>query len=239
MSLSHYERISEALDHLTDNLVPYVVDEIRSVYGDHWRSKVKESFRGGRDDNMQKGSEIRWDAHALLTVMWDQWNAVFRNRLGHAERSLVSELRDFRNQWAHQKQFEFDDTYRILDSVQRLLKVTVPEAAEEIGHEKLELMRDEFAEQDSIESRKNDFQKKKWINLGIYIVCCLVIIGTIFSFFGENGLIPSVFIVLAFAYFTYQLLKEQPLLVGPHECNKCRRIVYSEPCPYCEPALRA
>jgi hypothetical protein len=34
--------------------------------------------------------------------MWDNWNDVFRNVLGHAERSLVSELRDWRNKWAHQ-----------------------------------------------------------------------------------------------------------------------------------------
>jgi hypothetical protein len=33
--------------------------------------------------------------------MWDQWNVVFRKTLGNAERSLVSELRDARNRWAH------------------------------------------------------------------------------------------------------------------------------------------
>ena len=37
--------------------------------------------------------------------MWDQWNEVFRKTLGFAERSLVSELRDVRNRWAHNEAF--------------------------------------------------------------------------------------------------------------------------------------
>ena len=47
-----------------------------------------------------------------------QWNEVFRNTLGHAERSLVSELRDVRNSWAHQQAFSSDDAYRALDSIE-------------------------------------------------------------------------------------------------------------------------
>ena len=52
----------------------------------------------------------------LLRVMWDQWNPVFRDTLGFAERSLVSELREVRNKWAHQETFSTDDAYRALDS---------------------------------------------------------------------------------------------------------------------------
>ena len=37
--------------------------------------------------------------------MWESWNDVFRKTLGPAERSLVSELRDVRNKWAHQEPF--------------------------------------------------------------------------------------------------------------------------------------
>ena len=38
-----------------------------------------------------------FDVYALLKIMWDQWNNVFSTTLGHAERSLVSELRSVRN----------------------------------------------------------------------------------------------------------------------------------------------
>lgn len=44
------------------------------------------------------------DPHFLLRVMWDHWNTVFRTVLGHAE-SLVSELREARNRWAHNDSF--------------------------------------------------------------------------------------------------------------------------------------
>ena len=44
-------------------------------------------------------------------------------------RKLVSELREVRNSWAHQNPFSLDDTYRALDSVQRLLSA-VSAAAE-------------------------------------------------------------------------------------------------------------
>jgi hypothetical protein len=56
-----------------------------------------------------------------MGVMWNQWQIVFRKTLGQAERSIVSELRDVRNKWAHQNPFSGDDAYRALDSVSRLL----------------------------------------------------------------------------------------------------------------------
>ena len=63
--------------------------------------------------------------------MWDEWNQGFRNTLGHAERSLVSELRDVRNKWAHQKTFSTDDAYRAIDSIGRLLTAVSAEEATE------------------------------------------------------------------------------------------------------------
>ncbi len=45
---------------------------------------------------------------------------MFRKVLGPAERSLLSELRDHRNKWAHQEPFSSDDAYPVLDSAGRL-----------------------------------------------------------------------------------------------------------------------
>jgi len=74
--------------------------------------------------------------------MWDQWNQVFRYKLGMAERSLVSELREYRNRWAHQDLFSDDDSYRVLDSAQRLLMaVGAHEAATLIEDRKIDVMR--------------------------------------------------------------------------------------------------
>jgi hypothetical protein len=111
---SNQVRIAGALDLLTRGLAPFVEQRLKKVYGDAWRRNATGSFRDDRSRG--DANTVDWDAHSVLTVMWDQWNAVFRTELGHTERSLVSELREFRNRWAHQAEFDFDDTYRVLDS---------------------------------------------------------------------------------------------------------------------------
>ena len=92
---------------------------------------------------------------ALLKIMWDSWNDVFRLTLGPAERSLVSELRDHRNKWAHQEAFSSDDTYRALDSSGRLLTAVSAPQADEIEKMKTELLRLRFDEQARSEKRKS------------------------------------------------------------------------------------
>ncbi len=119
MAKSNHGRIGEALELLNEGLLPFVERELQSVYGKKWKDAAKQAIR--EDRGALKGNNINWDTQNLLLVMWDQWNAVFRNTLGHAERSLVSEMRDLRNHWAHQTPFSGDDAYRALDSIARLL----------------------------------------------------------------------------------------------------------------------
>ena len=73
--------------------------------------------------------------------MWNQWQLVFRKTLGQAERTLVSELRDVRNRWAHQNPFSSDDAYRALDSSHRLLLAVSAPQADELDKMKMELLR--------------------------------------------------------------------------------------------------
>src|SRR3972149_5720206 len=87
--------------------------------------------------------------------MWNQWNVVFRKTLGQAERTLVSELRDARNRWAHQNPFSTDDAYRALDSAARLLAAVSAPQADEIEKAKMELLRVRFDEQVRTEKRKS------------------------------------------------------------------------------------
>jgi hypothetical protein len=86
--------------------------------------------------------------------MWDSRNEVFRNSLGQAERSLVSELREHRNKWAHQHPFSSDDADRALDSAQRLLTAVSAPQADEVAKLKMELRRLIFEEQGRIERRE-------------------------------------------------------------------------------------
>ena len=94
------------------------------------------------------------DAAALLRVMWASWNDVYRDVLGQAERSLVSELRDVRNRWAHQESFSSDDAYRALDSTHRLLTAVSSPEAGEVENMKMELLRVRFDEQARTQRRR-------------------------------------------------------------------------------------
>ena len=66
---------------------------------------------------------------------------MFRATLAHIERSLVSELRSWRNKWAHQAEFSNKDTDRVLDSASRLLTaVSATQQADEIDGMRKELL---------------------------------------------------------------------------------------------------
>lgn len=116
---------------------------MEAVHGQRWVEVANQSF-----DLAYRRKGVNWDASALLKIMWDQWDMVFRKTLGRTERNLVAELRDTRNKWAHEDPFSPDDAYRALDSVQRLLQaISAPEAAE-ATRQKVELLRSSF-EQDA------------------------------------------------------------------------------------------
>src|SRR5208337_2883233 len=87
-------------------------------------------------------------------LMWETWNDVFGRTLGRADRSLVQELRDWRNKWAHQEPFSSDDADRALDSMNRLLTSVSAPQADEIVKMKMELRRLVFDEQVRGEKRK-------------------------------------------------------------------------------------
>jgi hypothetical protein len=231
---SNHERVSQGLDLLTAGLSPFVEGRLRAVHGDRWEDAARSSFRDDRTRTSANGKSLHWDAHALLTVMWDQWNACFRTELGHTERSLVSELREFRNRWAHQSNFDFDDTYRVLDSVRRLLAAARSPQLDDIQHEKEELLESHVAEQVNTQLVQVSFKRNKLWVIAIYLICCLTLVGFLIVY--GNGGTPAVVTVLSllFVYLCYQQFKlEPPLLYGPRECGRCQRIIYRRSCPYC------
>ncbi len=156
MSMSNRERVGKALDFLRDGLTPFVERELKAVYGDSWTQEALKAL--GRDsDWVDWSGEFALDSHALLVIMWNQWNEVLKQILGHAERSLVSELREVRNRWAHQEPFSTDDTYRALDSVSRLLTAVSANEAREVEAMKQQLLRVRFDEEARRRARKASF----------------------------------------------------------------------------------
>lgn len=122
------ERVNRALDLLRHGLAPFVVRELRM------NAKVVPPDRLHRlaeDSNLKDRPIDDWDVLALLKLMEATWDGVFRNILGRIERSLVAELREWRNRWAHQVRFSSADAERALDSAERLLAaINAPQASE-------------------------------------------------------------------------------------------------------------
>ncbi len=108
---NNHSLVGEALRLLAAGLGPYVSDKM---------SEAVDAGRYAPDDSEALG-EIAGDISVTLRVMIMAWNDVFRDAMGPAERSLVSEIRETRNRWAHQDAFDDDDLDRALDSIGRLL----------------------------------------------------------------------------------------------------------------------
>ena len=140
------------MDTLKAGLAPFASREfIRHHRGQ--TNQVLQQILGEAAKDLKKPFH-HLDAAALLRVMWASWNEVYRDVLGQAERSLVSELRDVRNRWAHQEAFSSDDAYRALDSTHRLLTAVSSPASGEVETMKMELLRVRFDEQARTQRRR-------------------------------------------------------------------------------------
>jgi predicted AAA+ superfamily ATPase len=154
MAITNHERIAKALDLLKDGLQPFVEREMKAQHAQRWFDEVKAAVHEHQANLFSKAGAPKWDAASLLAVLWNQWELVFRKTLGRGERTLVSELRDVRNKWAHQNPFTSDDTYRALDSVGRLLTAVSAAEADAVEKMKMELLRLRYEEQVRSEKRK-------------------------------------------------------------------------------------
>src|SRR4051794_9170428 len=143
--MSNHERVGKAMELLKGGLGPFVEREFRNKYQDQTSTETARLL--GDDRQNARRPILALDVAALLKVIWESWNDVFRQILGPAERSLVSELRDHRNRWAHQEPFSGDDAYRALDSAVRLLTAVSAPEAEDLDRMKVELMRLRYEEQ--------------------------------------------------------------------------------------------
>ena len=153
MAITNHERVGKAMELLKAGLGPFIEREFKNAY--QARAVAEAAQFLGEDRLLANKPVTQWDAAALLKVMWEAWNDVFRRTLGPAERSLVSELREHRNRWAHQEPFTSDDAYRALDSAGRLLTAVSAPQADEIEKMKMELLRLRFDEQVRGEKRKS------------------------------------------------------------------------------------
>jgi predicted AAA+ superfamily ATPase len=149
MTMSNSQRVGDALKLLSKGLAPFAERELRSTYGSEWAATVVELL----DMEPYQAKKVSLDdVQFQLKVMWKLWQPVFGKVLGQSERTLVSELIDARNDWAHQKAFSTDDAYRALDTIQRLLTAVSADEADELEeskHELIEIRRAEYSRRKS------------------------------------------------------------------------------------------
>ena len=235
---TNHQRIGIALSLLSRGLYPFFERELQVVYGARWETIARNSCRS--QASLER-THFHWDAQAILTVMWDQWNTVFRKTLGIIDRSIVSELREFRNRWAHQTQFTEDDCYRVLDNVQRLLRACEDnDTAATIETQKLDLLREKLGRRVNEELSRARFNRARVVDVVVYSICALAIGSMMLIAWGDHHPKSTGFVVgftlFSFVYLIYRRLEVSPPAYGVHECSKCGKVIYTEVCPYCDPA---
>jgi predicted AAA+ superfamily ATPase len=120
MATSNRDRVSKGFDVLSAGLVEFVDRQMTSAsdgLGIDWIQVIEK--RDETKNGVKKVYE-KEDPAVQLRVITEEWR-VFGKVLSRAQQSLASELREVRNSWAHSKKFDNDDTYRILDTMERLL----------------------------------------------------------------------------------------------------------------------
>lgn len=219
--------ISFGLQILTSGLTPYVQDMLRRRLGDDWqRASSVTQVINSADPN-------QWDAQVVLVLMWEHWNQVFRHDLGFVERSLVSELREFRNRWAHQQQVSLRDTYRCLDSIERLLRATnsdVVEKADELRRETLKLLHDQELVETSVSARD-------WFTAAVTSVCGFLIVIVVLEYLRQPlSWVLATMTAIVFTRFVLRITRQRMVVsTGPRQCGGCARVYYGGVCPYCQP----
>jgi len=118
VAVTHLDRVRKGLDLLAVGLGPYVDRDMTQAAptGTDWLDllKARDDQRNGRAAAVSKDGPA-----LLLRRLTEEWRA-FGGSLSRLDQSCASELRDIRNKAAHQAPFSADDTYRALDTMERL-----------------------------------------------------------------------------------------------------------------------
>ena len=107
------------LGELRERLTRFVERELKARLGERWLQDLEG--RRERPYPRRPDGGVGWDTQALLKAIVDNWQGVFRQPLCNVDRAFISELLEVRNGFAHEQPFSYEDTFRALDTAQRLL----------------------------------------------------------------------------------------------------------------------
>ncbi|WP_210407139.1 Swt1 family HEPN domain-containing protein, partial [Hydrocoleum sp. CS-953] len=133
------EIICKSLNTLSQGLYPYIVKEMEVTYPNEWVKTARPILNIAKKDDLEK--KLQEDIYLQLKLISKTWDNVFKKN-NNLSKTIVEELIEVRNKWAHGTPFSIDDTYRALDSIARLLKTIEAEAeVQEVEKEKREVLR--------------------------------------------------------------------------------------------------
>ena len=129
MVMTNRDRVDRGMGYLASGLGPFVNERMAAAFpdGEDWVQRL-----AARNPS-RYGAGYRYslsDPRFLLRVITEEWR-VFKDSLSRVEQGFATELRDAGNRWAHGEQFSAEDTYRTLDTMERLLAAVG--AAEQAG----------------------------------------------------------------------------------------------------------
>ena len=143
MATSNRDRVGRGLELLATGLEPFVDEAMSAVApaGKDWLDLIAARDQAKHGSS---GTYSKQDPRLLLRVITDEWR-VFKDKLSRVEQSFASELRDVGNKWAHHNSFSADDTYRALDTMERLLlAVGAADQAEQVRRLRLDHQRTQY-----------------------------------------------------------------------------------------------
>ena len=121
VATSNHARVGRAIELVAGALEPWIDDIVapRLPPGVAWTDLLAE--KDGRTGKTYSPSDLQSQLR-LITERMDNLGFLFSGTLSRGEQNLAGELRDVRNHWAHNNVFSIDDTYRALDTAERLLR---------------------------------------------------------------------------------------------------------------------
>jgi hypothetical protein len=146
MALTNRERVGRALSVLSSGLAPFIEDVLTDVFPvgvDSTGGLASLSHDWGVTQPYDR-EDVQTQLYVLSERVGDS-GYPFDRYLPRAYKSLVSELETVRDQWASSQPFSGEDTYRALDTTERLLRaVSAVRQADEIRSMRVDLQRRDF-----------------------------------------------------------------------------------------------
>ncbi|WP_327416449.1 Swt1 family HEPN domain-containing protein [Streptomyces sp. NBC_01233] len=146
MALTNNEKVLRSFDQLLEGMRPWVDMRMsaQAPAGKDWMELI------AAEDVAKFGTAKTYsqdDVRFLLRIVTERWK-VFEKDLSRPQSALASELRETANAAHHGQKFSSDDTYRALDTIERLLTVIgAADEADVVAKMRMEHQREVFEKQ--------------------------------------------------------------------------------------------